>query len=588
MLNFSCITEMARCSRYSRDLATVAMILLPYLAGAATFYVDFADGNDANDGTSRQTPFQTIPGTYLANGSNYLHTNWGAICSSPSGRVPDNTTFNIKAGTTHSSAHGGFAWLASSSLGFYKNGYTNLIIQADSTWGTGTTAMLDGDGMAIGIGLILCQIDGVTFRGLVLKNSDTGGLQAKEKAGTGAALTNLVFDGLSFFNNGKRYLTDAEGAGDGQLNIRKARNVTITNCTFDGDRNYITGILLGDNHKYVSGLVTGCTMSNHLGSVVNNDSGIGIKAFNGKVTIVNCLSSFNLKGFDLGEQSGLDAEDGGGAVNILYKVINCTAISNLWGINFNGSANLYPGTITWYAINNLVVGNGECGMNTYSGPHTFYAVHNVFENNGIAPSGTPIYNGSHVVTTPDSAFDAAPIHAYFINNVFRGQKVGITKNTSTGIFINRCQGSNNNYTLTSDYNSYEQSGTNTLFCIWSVSYGPASATFNFGANGPGHVSGNWYSQYANNIARPALGTGHYQSDAHSRGAGCFVPTLPPLNVSYVPTNSYSGLNLATQPWYIAEMGVDRAGVARTGWDIGAYEYPRLPRPQPPEKIRQVR
>jgi hypothetical protein len=258
-------------------------------------------------------------------------------------------------------------------------------------------------------------------------------------------------------------------------------------------------------------------------------------------------------------------------MDILYKVINCTSFSNTWGINFNGSAGAYPGTITFYAINNLITGNDNTGMNTYAAPHKLYVVHNVFENNGLNPDGAPLYNGSHFSNTPNDNTDLASIRTYLFNNIFRGQKAG-GGNNNTAVILNKYDGANTDFTLTSDYNSYQQSGANTVFCVWSAYFGPDAATFNFGANGPGNSSGAWYSQYGNSTNPPAKGTGHYQSDLHSKGTGTADPTLPPLQASYVPTNNYAGLNLSTQPWYIPEMGIDRTGRARTGWDIGMYEF----------------
>jgi hypothetical protein len=522
--------------------------------------VDFAAGNDANDGTSTNSPWRTIPGTQKLDGTANLNTSWGSFTTTA--RIPDNTTINIKCGTTHSSANGGFVWLASTSSGFYGNGYTNLVIQADTTWGTGTTATLDGTGMTIGIGLILMQIDGVTLRGLSIWNSPVGGIQAKEKAGNSEALTNLVFDGMTFFNNGTSYLTDLDGSGDGQLNIRKGYGVTISNCVLNGNNNFINGVLLGDDDKSVQGVVVDSTAYNHRGDPIDNDAGIGFKSLNGRLTFRNCISRENLKGFDLGEQRGLDAGSGGSPLDILYKVINCTSRSNRWGINFNGSADAYPGTITWYAINNLIADNGDTGMDTYAAPHQLFVVHNTFENNGAL---TTVWNGSHFSTTPNDTNDLAAIHTYLFNNVFRKQP------GPAGTLLNKYHGPANDFTLTSDYNSYQQSGSEP-FCVWSAYYGPPSATYNYGVNGPGHASGDWYTQYANSTTPPAKGIGHYRSDAHSKGTGADDPTLPPLDASYVPTNNYTGLNLSTQPWYIPEMGIDRAGRARTGWDIGMYEF----------------
>jgi hypothetical protein len=539
---------------------------------ASIFYIDFDAGDDTLAGTATNTAWRTLPGTRTTDGTAYLNSAWGAITTGA--RITDNTTFKIKCGTTHDSAEGGFIWLASASGGFYIDGYTNLVIQADTSWGTGTTATLDGNGMTIGIGLLLMQIDGVTVRGLNINNSDVSGIQAKEKAGTGASLTNLLFTGLTFFNNGKSYPDDPSGSGDGQLNVRKAVGLTVTNCLLNGNQQFINGVIMGDSHKAVTGgLLVNCTATNHQGDLVNNDSGIGFKCFNSQLTFTNCTSKYNLKGFDCGEQSGFDAGPGGTAADILYKVITCTSISNSWGINFNGSADAYPGTITWYAINNLILQNAEAGINAYSAPHTFYVVNNVFDSNGTnTASATPLYDGSQITTTPnDATTDGAAIHVYLYNNIFKGQRAG-GGTDDTGVVLNKYFGPGNNYTLTSDYNSYQQTGGNTVFCVWSAFYGPGVAQFDFGANGPGHTSGNWYLQYGNNTTPPAAGTGHFHSDPHSKGAGCTDTSLPLLNADYTLAASYPGLNLSTQPWYIAPMGIDRAGVVRSGWDMGVFEF----------------
>lgn len=539
------------------------ILLLVRSVFGATYYVDFDSGNDAAAGTSTATAWKTIPGTYKADGSGFLNAAWGSITTSA--RIPDNTIIKIKCGTTHSSAAGGYVWLGASSGHFYSLGYSSLIIQSDTTWGTGTTATLDGDGMTIGIGLILCQIDGVTFRGLNLNNSDVSGLHAKEKAGDSSALTNLVFDGLSFFNNGKSYLTDAAGAGDGQLNIRKAVNVLVTNCAFNGDQNYINGVLSGDNHKTVTGSVINCTATNHLGDIVGNDSGIGFKALNGQLTFKNCTSRDNLKGFDLGEQSGDDAD-------ITYKVLNCTSVSNAWGVNFNCAAAPYLGAVNFYLVNSLVISNAIAGMNVYSGPFHFYAVHNYFQDNGLSTlGGTPLYNNAHMIITPNSGADTNHIEAYIYNNIFTGQRAG-GGTGNTAVFLTHYFKSTNDFTFVSDYNSYVQSGANTTFCSWSDAWGAGYAAFSFGANGPGHASGNWYLQYGNDTTPPALGTGHYHSDAHSKGTGCDDTTAAPINSDYMPTATFAGLGLSDKAWYISEMGTDRAGKPRNEWTIGAYEY----------------
>jgi hypothetical protein len=536
------------------------------LQAAAVYYVDLDGGNDASAGTSTNSPWRTIPGTRTTSDSGYLHASWGSITTIS--RIQDNTTIWIKSGTTNSSADGGYVWMTSASGGFWLAGHTNLVISRDPSWGSGGNPIFDGTGMTIGIGLILLQIDGVTFRGLTIKNSDVSGIQGKDRGG--APLTNITFADITLQNNGKSYLTDLDGSGDGQINIKAGINFLFTNCLALGNQQFINGFLCGDNHKRVEGRFISCVAADHKGDPIDNDAGIGFKALNGRLTFTNCISTVNLKGFDLGEQNGFDA-DAGSPANILYKVINCVSRTNTWGINFNGSADAYPGTINWYAINNLITDNADNGINSYAAPHNFFVVHNTFDRNGLSPVGTPLYNGAQITTTPNDVTDLALIHTYLFNNIFRNQKAGGGAN-NTAIILTKYFHTNNNYTLTSDYNSYEQTGGNTMFCEWSSFYGPGNEEYTFGVDGPGHASGNWYSHYGPNATPPLLGTGHFHCDVNSKGTGCSDPTVAPINSLYAPTNLYGGSILSTQSWYIAEMGVDASGTPRRTWDIGRSEY----------------
>lgn len=522
---------------------------------AATYYVDFDAGNDASAGTSTGTAWQTIPGTRTTVGSAYLRSAWGPF--NGSNKVPSGSTIQVKAGGSHISAAGGYIWI---NADYYQLTGGTVVIQSDGTWGTGTSATIDASGMTIGIAAMLIQVDGVTVRGLNINNSPIQGIQAKEKQGSGDALANLTFDRLTFFNNGTSLASDGAGAGSGQLTIRRATSCVVSNVTLNGDNNFINGIVAGDTGKTVSATISACTAYNHQG---NNDCGIGFKAFNSQITYSGCISTANYKGFDLGEQSGAGA-------NILYKVINSSARTNTYGINFNSAAGAYAGSVTWYAINNFITDNTTAGMNTYAAPHTLYVVNNVFDNNGLNPSGTPLYNAAHLITTPNTELDASTILVYVFNNIFRGQKQG-TGNTRTAVILNKYMGAANDYTLTCDYNSYQQSGANTVLAVWSGYYGPGATTFDFGSNGPGHASGNWYSWYANSTTIPAAGTGHFRNDANSKGTGCLDTSFPTFNSKYELASNYPGRNLSTEAWYIAEMGLDRAGRQRVSWDMGAFD-----------------
>src|SRR6185503_14092013 len=140
-----------------------------------------------------------------------------------------------------------------------------------------------------------------------------------------------------------------------------------------------------------------------------------------------------------------------------------------------------------------------------------------FDFNGSNPSGTPLYNGAHITTTPNDTTDDETIHVYLYNNIFQNQKAD-GGNNNTAIILNKYyDGTLNDYTLESDYNSYRQTGANTVFCVWSAYVGPNSDSYSFGANGPGHASGDWYNEYGFDTTVPGAGTGHFHSDVNSKG-----------------------------------------------------------------------
>jgi hypothetical protein len=538
-----------------------AVVCLAATAGASTYYIDFAGGSDANDGLSTSTPFKTIPGTVKADASDYLNLLWGSF--SAQARVPDNTTFIIKAGTTETFAAGGYVWLAASSGDFYQLGCTNLVFEVATNWGTGSTATIDATGMIVPIAIFLIQIDGVTVKGLTLQDSPLCGFELKEKAGSSAQDTNTVFDSCIINNCGTSLSGDLAGSGTACLQVRNAYNLTITNCIINGGANWICGIIIGDNHMHiVNGLITGCTISNLTGQFPLPESGLGIRCLNSQVTISNCVCTYSAKGFDLGENLGYGS-------NIIYKVISCTVSNNMYGVNFNniGTTETYKsGLANFYLINCLIVSNSYTGSKNYAGPFNLYMVHNTFDNNGAG--GEP-YNGVNVVCNSDGANDTNQINFYCYNNIFR--------NPQDYQFLTAFYTTTNHISWHLDYNSYQQRASEP-FVMWSLSYGPPQASFSYGVSGPGYSSGNWYSCYANATTNCSVGTGHYHNDANSTGTGCSNTNLPSLNADYTLQSSFPGSKLATNSWYIPEMGIDRYGQPRKHWDIGMYEYVTM---QPP-------
>jgi len=524
------------------------------LAGAMTtevlgavYYVDFQNGNDANSGLSTTAPFRTFPGSRTFSGGGFVSSPWGG--HNATSRGYENTTFRIKGGTRYDQADGGYVWVGSD---LYDSGCTNIVFQSDQTWGPGR-ATIDGSGMSIGIAALLIQVDGVTLRGISVQNSPMCGIQAKEHTGSGTPLLNLTFDDVQVSTYGTSATSDAEGAALAGIVIRNAQNVLITNCVLNGSGNFANGILFADNSKAVKNArVVDTIATAHVGDLDNNDSGIGFKALNSQVVYERCRSYNNLKGFDMGEQSGSGSD-------ILYTVLSCIATNNAWGVNYNGPAGSYGGKIQFRSINNLIANNSQAGMNCYAAPYELYVVHCVFDNNG---AGNDAQNGAHLIVTPNDVTDSSPITAFVYNNVFKRAKGG------AGVLLNKYFGSGNNFSLKMDFNSYERNASE-VFAVWSYYSGGQSAQFSYGSNGPGY-KGNWFNFYGSSTSPAGPGTGHLGCDFNSRGTSCPIAPVV-LDGTYHLAQKSPGMNLTTQPWYVPEMGIDAAGQARQGWDMGLYE-----------------
>ncbi len=542
-------------------LSTLLVLSVASGLSARDFFVDLGNQSDVNDGLTESTAWKTIPGTRSTDGTTYLNAAWGSITTTA--KIGENDTIWLKAGTSHVSANGGLVQLAASSS-YYTNGCSNITIRTSQTWGTGTNATINCTGMTVGISAILVQIDGVRLFNISVINSERSAIYGKEKAGDSAPLTNFTVVNCFAQNNGTSFASDLAGSGFGQIQCRRGNGVYFTNNICDGDNNFINGMLLGEAHYAITnGFIVNNTLYGHQGDLSDNDAGIGIKSFNSHIEFINNNSYNNLKGYDSGEQSGNDAVwPGGTAAPISYKYINCIANSNVWGMNFNGPASQYAQTIKFFAVNCLITSNAYVGHLIYSGPYEFIGVHNVYCNNGMA---IPFYyEGGHIRLGPNDRHDTNLVTIRIYNSIFFRQTAGL-------VYSIKSSNPTNQIVLDSDYNSYIQQASET-FSYWGWNEANLKE-YSYGANGPGKASGSWYTDYYVNATPPAIGTGHFHSDANSRGTGATDTSPPPINSSFVPTNVYSGLNLSTKPWYDSSMGIDRNGNARGfQWTLGNYEY----------------
>jgi hypothetical protein len=538
-------------------------ILVCPLVPAAEYYVDFVGGSDAAAGTSVSTPWKTIPGTRNTGNTAYVSASYGGGTIGPSAKVAAGTVFKLKSGTTHDSSNGGRVRIDPAYYATTATLANPITFQRDMTWGSGVVTF-DGTGIAMdGSGNALIEIldlggiafDGVTTNGIVIRNSERTGLFQYLDTITYAEGCSLQF--CQFYGNGTDYPTDGAGgsgagqfyAGGGSGVIRTIGGLRLTSCEFDGAGLFFNGVALGQSDQRVTNaIVANCTAHSHRGSDPT-DVGIGFKAQNSQITYTNCVSFGNDKGFDNGEEGAFDSWE------ITYKLIACTVSSNsTLGMGFSGSQRGSQTTkIHWYVMNCLVYDNTNGpGIKAYSSPYNLFITGCTLQNN------TPNVMAHHDGITETNSlirvhiWNSALYQPRYIDNYSFG-------NFDLGYWTDRMT----TYALDMDYNSYAQNNTEN-FSVWG-SYGSGSDYHNFthGANGPGHTNGNWYAFKG------------WHNDANSKGTGCAVTNLPPFRNAatrdYRLTASYPGANLATNVWYIPEMGFDFAGKPRTTWDIGAFE-----------------
>jgi hypothetical protein len=528
-------------------------------ASAQTFYVDFQGGADSNSGTTVGSAWKTIPGTRNAANTAYLSTSYGGGTISSTSKVTAGTVFMLKPGTSVNSSNGGMVWITST---FYRTDATvenPIRFQAYQGWpGASGTVAFDGTGVTLGgtagWGLIHVTVGGVTFDGQV-----TDGITVRNSAWCGiSAYASSKVPGVSakytrFFNNGTASTTDMTGASNAQFMLHNHTGGETSNCNFDGDGNFINGMLFGESQIAVTGYtVRDCTFSNHRGQSPDDDSGMGIKAFNSQITIIGCTFHNNDKGVDLGEYSGNN-------MSILYKIINCTSYNNtMYGFACNGpGTNPYGGTVDFYFINCIAYDNTVAGFVAYSGPFNANIIHCVAHGNG---GGYPTDSANFEMWGEPNADQ--PINIRIYNSI--GYKPASNHNLAVYTFY---KASGHFLTLDSDYNCWRPTSSEN-FALWDYfgKSGPVDFTY---AQGPGSTGTNWYLWYDFAATPSAYGNGHFHCDANS------VTSEPPFadaaNHNYDPTAGFPGANLSGMPWYIPEMGLDRRGQARSWWQMGPYE-----------------
>ncbi len=96
-------------------------MMLQAAASATTYYIDYVSGNDSNNGTSKTTPWQHLPGMQGCSGT----------CSAT--RPSAGSSFILKGGVTWPNNSFPIMWTWSGSSG------SPIYIGVDQTWYTGSS-----------------------------------------------------------------------------------------------------------------------------------------------------------------------------------------------------------------------------------------------------------------------------------------------------------------------------------------------------------------------------------------------------------------------------------------------------------------
>jgi hypothetical protein len=450
-------------------------------------------------------------------------------------------------------------------------------------------------------GLIFDGVAGVSnsYDGFIIRDCDVSGISF-EITRMGPILGGKIYY-TKFYNNHK---TDREHFA-GQIwfggNVGGGGTWTdavIDHCEFDGNGNHCEGLELGaPNIMVTNATVSNCVSYNHLFSINSDDAGMGFKGVNvANLTMTNCEAYNNGKGMDNGNKWCQKDPTFHGH----WKWINCTFRGNTGenstayaqyssGLGITGSVSGASPNYA-YVINCIIRDNASQGLVWY-GSGYLYVVHSVLDNNGTGSPGN--WERPNIRLNPDGHQFTGLMRVYLYNNIFYKPAGG--KNGRTPYWHKDYS----NFSIDSDYNSWVQRASEVFWGFGEFAGYSCGQDHTYGANGPGHTSGEWYSYYSCGPSgyprlsmpegAPRSGTGHYHCDANSKGTGATDTTLPPFldvtNHDYRLTTHYLGTNLSGKSWYISDMGKDRNGNTRSSWDIGAYEFIEVSTLAPPKNLR---
>jgi hypothetical protein len=522
---------------------------------AASWYVDYAAGNDSNAGTSTGAAFKRCPGDQQATGT--------ALATTFS---PGDTVF-FKGGVTYTltATNIGGGITAAIVIGWSGSAGNPITYDGNSSggWGTGKAIVTDGHGTnklsAFRANALRQYVDFKNFNMTEIGGSaalppDLGSPVASNRGGgisypLGARNCNVTdcdFSELGYYWNAKP-MNDASIEGGG-IGIVDARDVVITNCEFTrmGTPLYLETQVLTTNLT-----IKGCRIHDSVRWGIDFPTTIGSGA-SGAIMVTNC-SFYNFGQFGSGTWTGYGEWPHVDGI-FLRRDISGTRYStnnDLTGINFAGNS--------FWDTNQLSANGTACiylaggtSANIYNNQfiHTIKSA-TIFSAGAAVSPTTPttvrIYNNTflenfqnNISVSPGAGVKNSVLDIR--NNVFYDLRQGSGANvilyfTQSGIATN----------LTINYNIYKSFNTSGQWVVWT----------GVGAGGLSLLQSQGLE--ANGLATDPL----FVDISYGSGYQCNSNNLH-IVTSSPAKGAAETLTLFT---------TDKDGITRSvPWDMGAYEF----------------
>lgn len=434
--------------------------LLQAAASATTYYIDYTAGSDSNNGTSKTTPWQRMPGM----------TGCSATCAATAPKAGD--SFILKGGITWPNAAFPITWKWSGSSS------APIYIGVDQTWYTGgswTRPNFDAQTTAIGgtynVFMRINSVSYVTVDNIEMKNFYWDG------AGTYGGLNYITASGSQYITLENLYLHawNHHAAGDGTSSANFMVILGDTNSPYDNGSLLTKSVI--DGSDSTNGGDSGAYIYSWPSATYNviHDISNGILA-GGQGEIANNLI-YNLHPDFSGVHENALAIETVAATNGVFYVHD-NVIHDSYG------ESLYvgypPKAFTVYAWNNVVynlANSNPVHIDDRYGPMTLYFFNNTvvpksgnqcFLQVGSTASSTVTLGNNHCIS--DSGLDnfSAPVNVTRTTNVLQSPAVATAQGfTSSQPFV---------YSSSASTNATVGAGTN-LTSSWPPAYSASDTSY---------------------------------------------------------------------------------------------------------------